>query len=377
MANAYTNKSINAWDDLQVPELQNLDLETLVQQGYITPEQAQAAQQDPSAMQAIATDPRLQQIQMDALDSLTDLSKTGMTAQDKAALNQIQTDESTKARGAREAILQEAQARGAGGSGLSMLAQLQNSQDAATRQSQRDMDVAGQAQARALQALQASGTQANQMQQTQFGQAAEKAKAQDAISQFNTANMQQTNLANTAANNAAQAANLGVKQNVADQNVATRNQEQVANKTTIPQQNYQNQLQKTTGQSGALSSAGKQQDANDQNTLNNIFKLGGTALTAGAMLSDQRAKEDISPFDASEFLDSLTGYKYKYKDKKNGDGEHVGPMAQDLEKTAVGSSMVEEGPEGKLVNTGKASMAALAGLADLHGRLKRLEMGEE
>lgn len=48
-------------------------------------------------------------------------------------------------------------------------------------------------------------------------------------------------------------------------------------------------------------------------------------------------------------------------------------MAQELEKSAVGDSMVEDTPDGKMVNYGKGFGAVLAAQAHLNERLNKLE----
>lgn len=84
-----------------------------------------------------------------------------------------------------------------------------------------------------------------------------------------------------------------------------------------------------------------------------------------ASLSDRREKTDIRRLpakDSEEFLDALANaYRYKYKDPKvpgAAEGEHVGPMAQDLETTRIGKTIVETGPDGrKRVDTGRLTLA--------------------
>lgn len=371
-AAAATQAGVDQLSALQTPDVtqMQLELEQLVQQGVITPEQAQAYTVDPSAMNGISTDPALRQAQMDALSGLQDISASGgLTAADRANLSRIQTDEDTKARGSREAILQNAQARGAGGSGLEMLMQMQNAQDAATRASQRDLDVAGMAQERALQALMQRGQLGGQIQAQDFGQKAEIAGANDAISKFNAQNKQQVGLANTAAKNTAQAANLENKQRIADTNAQLANQQQAANKA-LAQQDFENQYKKAGGIAGALGNQAQTFNQAGQSTK----QLIGTGAQAAAVASDESLKKDVEDFDAGAFLDSLTSKKYRYKDpEKFGDGEFVGTMAQDLEKTPAGAQMVTDTPEGKMVDYNKAGGPLMASLSHLHERLKRLE----
>lgn len=55
------------------------------------------------------------------------------------------------------------------------------------------------------------------------------------------------------------------------------------------------------------------------------------------------------------------------------DGRQYGVMAQDLERSPVGRSMVIDTPEGKVVDTNKAAMASLAANARLNERVEELE----
>jgi len=143
----------------------------------------------------------------------------------------------------------------------------------------------------------------------------------------------QGDLANFQGANAAQSINAGVSQNNADS------------------------VNKTTG--GFISGAGS------------II-----AAPKAAAASDKNLKKDISSGDSEiqSFMDALKAHKYKYKDaEKDGEGFHVSPMAQELEKTKVGESMVEDTPRGKMVDYGKGFGAVLAAQANLHERMKKLE----
>lgn len=371
-AQGYLEKAGQEYKAIKAPSIaeQRLELDKYVQQGVLTPEQAETYLQGDSAMNAIETDPQLQQAQYDALASLQDIgANDGLTAMDKAQLSQIQTQEDTAARGAREAILQNAQARGLGGSGIELMSQMQNQQDAATRASQRGMDVAALAQQRALDSLAQAGQLGGQMQQTQFGQKAQVAGANDAISQFNTQNKNQVGMYNTGANNAAQAANLQSKQDISNANTDLANQQQQFNKG-LGQQNFQNQMAKAGGVAGVAENQAKAATADSESKTKLLGGLAGTAAT----ISDANLKENVEEFDPSSFLDSLTSYKYNYKrPEQHGDGPQVGVMAQALEKGAP--QMVEDTPEGKVVDYNKAGGPLFASLASLHDRIKKLEGG--
>lgn len=367
------------FSDLNTPNPADmqLQLEELVQQGSLSPEQARAILLERSSMEDVTQDAATRQAQMEALGQLQDITSSGgLTSTDRSKLNQIFSEQDTKNRGAREAILQSMEARGAGGSGASLLAQLQAQQDAATTANARGLDVAAQAEQRALDALVQQGNLATTVGNQQFQQDAQKAGAKDAIAQFNAQNQQQVGLVNTAANNDAAAKNLAAKQSISDSNTATRNQQQQYNKNLI-QQNFENELKKRGGQTQVAQANAQAQGQNSQNQANAFNQTVGTGLSAAAMfMSDEREKENIEDFDASAFLDSLTGKKYNYKNQKHGKGQQAGVMAQDLLKTPEGSSAVQETDEGMMVDAGKASNLALASLANLNKRIKDLE-GED
>jgi len=126
-------------------------------------------------------------------------------------------------------------------------------------------------------------------------------------------------------------------------------------------------------QSGLANQQAKQQD--QQAFIQGIAGIGTTA----AMLSDETEKENIKPAKGSAneietFMNAIKEYNYNYKNKTNGTGEKTGVMAQDLEKTAVGKTMVDENGSGqKVVDTNKAIGAILAGMADLNKKIKKME----
>lgn len=99
---------------------------------------------------------------------------------------------------------------------------------------------------------------------------------------------------------------------------------------------------------------------------------------AGVLLSDERAKENIEDAgdEFKDFLNALSASKYTYK-KEHGGEKAYSVMAQELEKTPVGKTMVERRPDGlRQVNYGRGLAVMLASQAALNERLNKLE-GEE
>lgn len=363
---AYKGVELPTYEDLQA------ELTKLVNSGEMTPAQAHAVLQGQSEFSGITLDPKLKQAQMEALAQLQDIGQNkGLTDMDRAQLAQIQSDEANQARGAREAILQNAAQRGIGGSGLELMAQMKNAQDAATRQSARDTQVAGLAQQRALQAIQQAGQLGGQIGSQDFEQQAKIAAAKDAINQFNTANQNQFNLANTAAQNQAQQFNLQKQFETNKANTDIANQQALGN-AAARQQVAQNQLNKAGGIAGAQNAVTQANVAQGQANMGFFGSALGAGATAASGKSDINAKKDIEHFDAGAFLDSITPTKYRYKNpERDGEGKQVGVMAQDVEKEVP--QMVIDTPEGKLLDYNKAGGPIFASLADLHDRLKKLE----
>jgi hypothetical protein len=98
----------------------------------------------------------------------------------------------------------------------------------------------------------------------------------------------------------------------------------------------------------------------------------------GNTTSDKNKKTDISNKNdmKTSFLDKLTPYSYKYKNPNEpgaGQGQHLGVMAQDLEKTDAGNQAVKDTPNGKQVDYGQLASAMLASQVQLNQRLKKLE----
>ena len=99
-------------------------------------------------------DPRLRNYQMTALNRLQGIAGSDkLDAQSQAQLNDIRQKEGQLEKGSREAILQNAQERGAGSSTGNLMAQLMNQQGASERRTNQDTNVAAMQQKRALDAL--------------------------------------------------------------------------------------------------------------------------------------------------------------------------------------------------------------------------------
>lgn len=117
-------------------------------------------------------------------------------------------------------------------------------------------------------------------------------------------------------------------------------------------------------------------------TLGIITAIVGSLGAAGAAAlttSDRRAKKNISRASGKEvddLMSALEAWTYDYKDKKNGAGKRMGPMAQELERSTLGKGMVKKGPDGhKVVDTGALTMALAGAVARMHKQQRRAGRG--
>lgn len=406
-------QAIDAFNAVKTPELADLQvhLDKYVQQGVLTPEQAEAELLSSNAFNSITEDPSLEGAQKQALQSLQDVGNSGgLTAIDKARMNDITNTENTEAQGRLGALKANAAERGIGGSGLELASELQNEQSAADRAANSGTQVAADAQTRALQALIAAGQQAGSIRAQDYGEAQNKATAQNAIDAFNAQTLNATNQFNVNNANNAQAQNLNLKQSIADANTGTANQEKI-NNANANQTIFNDEGQIAAGKAGVLQNwANTAQDTANKEYAGNIglvsglvgdaAKAGATAFggpVAGAAVdggfdpttmstnknineddlpSDRKLKKNIKTDDEAfeEFMSSINPKSFKYKAKaKRDDQPRLGVMAQDVEKTPVGDEMVNDTPDGKMIDKEKAISAALGSLKNLHKRVSTLE----
>ncbi len=260
------------------------------------PRLADTATVDGTAFDDVSVDPRLKDAQMGSLSALDDIIQGGgMTARERADMGRVQSDVATADRGRRDAILQGMQSRGMGGSGMELLAQLQSSQAATDRASQSGLDIQAQAQDRALQALMSKGDMAGNIRGQDYGEQSNAAAARDAIAKFNTGavnsgsqfnastandaarfnadgslktamynkgneigvktanagNAFDASKTNAAYTNDAAKSNWGGRQATANANTDTANKQTAYNKSTLPQQQFDNTATIAAGKSGA------------------------------------------------------------------------------------------------------------------------------
>jgi hypothetical protein len=391
--------------NLSVPQLQQLVLENPQYLGDLTPQQQQAIGLGPTAMQDISTDPRLKAAQYAALQQMTGVSQTGLAPQDIAALEQIRRQTSAQDQAKQAQLMQEMQARGQGGSGAELAQRLLSSQSAADRASSQDLDIARQAGAQRLAAIGQEAGMAGNIRGQEYGEQANLAQAKDIINKFNVQNQQQVQAANVATQNQAAARNVGERQRIGEAGTGVRNLATQYNTTQLPLAQYNANMQKLGLQLGQKDLE-SQMHGTEAGRIAGMWAGIGKGIGAGVssdlsmgggssggsggggggglvgsvmgMFSDERNKKNIQPadIDIQEFLNKISPKTYEYKHPEEpgtAPGQRYGVVAQDLEKSDAGKSIVHDTSNGKILDTTQGFGLVLAALANLNERMKKFE----
>lgn len=387
---------------LQNPQwLQDMQAVEAAAPERVNAENVQAFLAPDSAMAGVSTDPRLRDAQLKALSQLQEVGDNGgMTLRDQANLSKVQGQVAAADRGRRDAIMQNMAARGASGGGLELIAQMQNAQSSTDREAQSGLDIAAQAQERALQAMMNSGQLGGSIRGQDFGEASQKAQAQDAISKFNAGVRNQTTQFNAGRNldaaqfnsqqgqqtneaNAGRAQQAGLHNNTGRQQTAnqgTENQNAATryNSVELPQSRANNANRPLEMQADFLKDeATLASDKYKTKVLEQGDRRGQTigmgTKIGTAMLSDKTEKKGIKKIadeDIADFIAALKPRSFEYKDEANGQGRRAGVMAQDIEKSKLGAEIVGADESGKkTLDTNKLIGAILASLKHISDKV--------
>ncbi|HEY9661982.1 MAG TPA: hypothetical protein V6C65_26295 [Allocoleopsis sp.] len=178
----------------------------------------QLAKLGPSAMQGVSTDPRYRDAQVDSLNQLDEISRTGMNARDEADLLKLRQDVNRTNRGRQGAIQQNMASRGMSGSGMDLVAQMSASQDATEREALAALEKNAQIGERKQNAMMQRGQLATGYRDQDFGEQARKAAAADEIARFNTANSVNAQFRNNQGRNDTNSANWQRTNQTSDRN---------------------------------------------------------------------------------------------------------------------------------------------------------------
>lgn len=284
----YLQAALNEISKVQVPDVESLKvkLDQYVQQGLLTPEDAQASLVQYNAMDSANGNATAKGAQMSALQSLQDqIDNGGLTAVDKARIQSTLDEVNNNQRGQDQAITEDSHRRGISGSGLELAQRLMSQQNAASNAGRQGMDIAALEQQAKQQAISDAANLGGNIEGQAFDEQSAKAAAANAINEFNATNQQQVTMANIAARNAAQAANLAEKQNISDANTQTENQNRIRNSGLI-EQHYTDQMGKANSIASVMGAQGnaaqKASDANNKWTGELIGGINNAVSAYGA-----------------------------------------------------------------------------------------------
>jgi len=237
--------------DIDVPTIEEQELALILPEyiGGYDPLSEAGIDLGPSAMEGISLDPRMRDVQMGALEQLSELGQTGLTEADIAAFRQLRRQAAGESQAQQGRILQNLAERGMGGSGMELAARLSAAQAATDRLSAGGDQLAQMAQSRALQALGQSAGLAGDIRGQEFGEQSDVARSKDIVSQFNIQNQLSQQQRNVAAQNQARLRNLQERQRIGEAQAGQQNLQQQYNKELLQKQ-FQNRLTLAQGRAG-------------------------------------------------------------------------------------------------------------------------------
>lgn len=115
---------------------------------------------------------------------------------------------------------------------------------------------------------------------------------------------------------------------------------------------------------------------------NNFYHPSYADSKGSGVMSDRELKDTSHRNAADGFLDSMKPYTYRYKDPTNEPtdaptgGHYLGVMAQNVERSPTGDTIVKDTPRGKMLEGGALMSGLAAGVGRLHERLSMLEKGK-
>ncbi len=192
------------------PNFSDLDYESAAYSGDFSPEMfgtPEAAQYE-----TVGEDPRVRQMQMDALQTLVDRASGASDAKMNAAQFGAMDEANQLAQGREGAIKQEMQRKGQGGSGFDAIMRANASQSAANRARAGSQDAVMNAALEKLQAQNSMLSGAGNVRGQDFQRAAANSDIINKFNMFNTQARNAANQANTGMRNQAGMRNLGARQ---------------------------------------------------------------------------------------------------------------------------------------------------------------------
>jgi len=431
-ADRISKEAFDYINDIRLPTLEELsikpsDIQYYQVTGKFTPELLQAVQMDKTLLEDLEQNPQYVRDQLQIVEAKKRrIAEGGLTAEDRARLDEILRETERQNRAQQETIGARLRERGAAGSPVEALMRLRGQGQAADTASEQAFKTAALGAASRLQEEATLADMLGRMSREDLATKEARARAQAERERLNVGLRSQADIANVQARTLAQQQALANQQRIAEQNVALRNMI-VQQNIAAQQQALQNQMQKAGMKSAATSSRAEdlrqeaarqsaeragmigaiggiadaaigagtaiftgmpssaptsgeyigQVNPQNYNLGNYAAQLGQSAAlpTMSAFASDKNLKKEVkqSKKYVDEMLEKLKPYTFKYKNSKYGEGDRVGIMAQDLERSKMGKMLVKNTPEGKAIDVKNAVGAVMASQARIMEKLKKLE----
>lgn len=286
-------QSVGLWDKIQQPnfDFRDLTFPELQQLSEYSPELVNAI--IPKDVQQVLDSPEARAQQVGALGQLNAIgSQGGLALEDRLASQEAQRAMATQAQRDQGSVMRNLAQRGALGGGDEIQARLLGNQQASEMGRGMASDLTRQAMDRRLGAIQSSAGLAGQIRSSDQGLSAQNAGITNRFNEL-AANIQnQAAQFNAQAKTTAQGQNAATKQRIGETNLAGQYQNQQGNlqrQNDLRQQQYDNQIRKTAGQSNALQGLAQGQYAEQSARGQNIQSLGrgaGQAVGGGLDLAN-------------------------------------------------------------------------------------------
>lgn len=121
--------------------------------------------------------------------------------------------------------------------------------------------------------------------------------------------------------------------------------------------------------SGNITGLGNANAAAQIAQANRTSNMIGQGATIGVLASDRRLKQNLQPISKKDILEMkkhLKAYVFNYKKDAFGKGDWIGVMAQDLEKSRLGRTLVFEDKQGnKMIDLRRVLSMFLATMAEV------------
>lgn len=287
-AQKYLQQALQQYQQIQTPSVASETVSGLPQetvQGQVTPEQIQTVDQGDTDFNNISLDPSSRQAMENALQGYQTISDDGgLDANAKLGIQQAEDAATQQARGEQGAIQQQAQAEGQGGGDFALTQRAIAAQGASNTAATQGLQEAAEAEANREAALAGLSQVGGQINSSDYSQAAQKAAAQDAINATNTSAKNTAATNNVSNNLTGQQFNVGNAQTVNANNTAA-NQNNAYYNANLPQQQFNNELQKASGMAGVnqnQATAAQQAAANQSAFTGKLIGAAGTV--AGSAL---------------------------------------------------------------------------------------------